>query len=449
MKLKKNAIGLAVAATIGFSGSANAIVEGVAGEALLVPFVLFDTLSTPGGINTIVEITVPSSVGADTVPNFFTAPNTTPTTVKDPAYADTAAYEENDPDLGFPGDYAANIHVYFFDEQSNERWNRAFPVSPDDFFLLNWGDMVARYVPALNGVKGYLVITNDKNEFPGDPNWRWTDAARFSMFGDAFMMWPTFFGLIDTKIPVLPMSDGDDRSTGPGARCPVANTPCVGNEVVHFSNGAIRAVSPLSAGMRIGVSDGDDVAGGGEADYTLFDLTMSNRFLPTLHVIWVDENIGQNNQGFVFNDIEESCSYPLPVTNELNVIWTSPYIDYLQDPDDDPDTNDSLIPPWVDAAVELCYPGGIVNIPVNPFTDPTFPFNGDIFYPGFARFQINEYRDSGIDQPESAGVAFSIQLQVDLISNDRTEVNLIPQVTPIETALGHERGTYQDRKSVV
>jgi hypothetical protein len=96
-------------------------------------------------------------------------------------------------------------------------------------------------------LKGYIVITNDKEEKNGN-GWGWRDAARFTMFGDAFMIWPTNIGLIDTKIPVLPMSDGADQ-----AGVTVPSTP---NNVIFNSTGEIIAASPLTSGMRTNLSNG-------------------------------------------------------------------------------------------------------------------------------------------------------------------------------------------------
>jgi hypothetical protein len=300
------------------------------------------------------------------------------------------------------------------------------------------------------------------------------------MFGDAWVIWPTNIGLIDSKIPVLPMSDGAD-TTG-------VTIPTTVNNVIHSSNGAIVAASPLSSGMRTNRSNGN-----GLADYTLFDLTMSNRFLPTLHVIWVDENIGQANTAYVYNDQEQDCSMTLPIANELNVYWTSiptlfpgqecllnpinnqpftvtanvcatPFTDNVNGPDNvnltDPVaypncwdfTGNTPVPlqatqclpglvpdlPWVDAALELCYPEAKFEIGLDIF-------DGDIFYPGFVRFQIDEYIDNGTGQPESAAVAFSIQLQIDVLDAQRRNLidfRVLPTLLPVESALGHERGKF-------
>ncbi len=482
-------------ALAGLSMPSHAIIEGAAGEALLVPFVLYSNpnnapLQLIGdflepSINTLIMVTTPSAVGKDTIPNYFTAPNTTPTNAGPPIT------EMPDPDLGEEFEFSAGLHLYFFNSKSVEEWNDDIPVSPDDMTLINWGDIVEKQRPALNGMKGYMVITNEK----GKGGWAWRDAARFSMFGDAWMIWPTSIGLIDSKIPVLPMSDGKDVTDQ------AANTT---NNVVHTSGGAIAQATPLSSGMRTNISNGN-----GLADYTLFDLTMSNRFLPTIHVIWVDENIGQANTAYVFNDQEDSCSMTLPIANELNVYWTSiPTLqpgqkclinpinttqcitdtanacrastdpDFFYKIDGNPNTPvlngaqdwdaypqcwdgpndlkqvqvpvDPIVPnlPWVDAALELCYPeGDLVFGPSQGIDDLLGLLRSDIFFPGFVRFQINEYVDNNTGMPESAAVAFSIQLQIDVFDAQRElliDPAVLPTLLPFETALGHERGKFNE-----
>ncbi len=399
-------------ALAGASFSSHAIIEATASEALLVPFVLYSNVDgafldpNVASINTLIMVTTPSAVGRDTIPNFYTAPNSTPTNPP-------PVSEIPDPDLGLKGAYTAGIHLYFFNNKSVELFNTIIPVSPDDMTLINWGDIVEKQAPFLNDEKGYIIITTEKG--PG----QWRTAAKFSMFGDAFMIWPTNIGFIDTKIPVLGMSDGADTLG--------VTQPTRLNNVIHNSNGSIRAASPLASGMRTTLANGID------GDYTLFDLTMSNRFAPTLHVIWVDENIGQVNTGFVFNDREQSCSAPLPIPNELNVYWTSI-------PELFPGADTGIVPElnWVDAAFELCYPEGKFKVGLDLI-------NSDIFYPGFVRFQINEYADDGSGQPTSAAVAFSIQLQIDVLDAERRNLidpNVLPTLLPIETALGHERGQF-------
>jgi hypothetical protein len=299
--------------------------------------------------------------------------------------------------------------------------------------MINWGDYATNNF-ALDGVKGYMVITNDKEDRTYYPD-GWLSPAQFSMMGDAFLIWNvpgTGIGIIDSKIPVLPMSDG---ANDPG------DAPSTIDNVIFDSDGAITKVSPLSSGMRTNISDGDG------ADYTLFDLTMSNRFAPTLHVIWVDENIGQSKTQFVFDDDEQQCSQTIPILNELQVYWTSPPLLW-------PDTKLTSAPadsvfagvdlPWVDLATELCYPdrGALVFNPGVP--GQLFDvLESNILYPGFVRFRIDEYIDTGIGRPESAAVAFSIQLQVDVL-DEEGDLLFVRQFLPVETALGHERGKFNN-----
>jgi len=424
----------------GLSGPANAIIEAAPGEALLVPFVLYAEGQCGIGqpacaagepfipqINTLIEVTVPAQVGIDTVPNFFTAQWSSPTNP-------LGSLLPEEPALGLEGDFSAGVHLYFFSEESVELFNTEIPTSPDDFIMINWGDYVVNNAPVLEGVKGYMVITNDKQDPTYYPN-LWLDAARFSMMGDAFMVWNLIdpgVGVIDVKIPVLPMTDGPNA---------VGDVPNFNDHVIFNSDGTIEAVSPLASGMRTNLSNG---VGG---DFTLFDLTMSNRFAPTLHVIWVDENIEQLRTQFVFDDDEEQCSQPIPITNELNVLWTSPALLWPQTAAQDAgDVAGSLLEdvdlPWVDLATELCYPdrGALVFNPGNP--GQLFDvLESNILYPGFVRFRIDEYIDNNTNLPESAAVAFSIQLQLDVL-DEEGDLLFTPQLLPVETALGHERGQY-------
>jgi hypothetical protein len=442
------------AASIGLSGPANALIEASPGEALLVPFVLFSSAQDGAGptqdppfgatpvipeINTLIQVTVPAQVGFDTIPRFFTAPNTTPT--------QGFPLEGDNPALGATGAFEAGIHVFFFDDKSVKQADFSVPTSPDDLITINWGDYVRNNQARLDGTKGYIVITNEK----ADPDYYpfgWNSAAAFPMMGDAYMVWNPLrgVGLIDTKIPVLPMSDGDDFAD---------DEPSIRDNVIFNGNRSIKTVSPLASGMRTNLSD-DDLS-----DYTLFDLTMSNRFAPTLHVIWVDQNVGlpaNNVSQLVFDDDEQNCSDDIPIAKELQVYWTSPP---LLQPNFGPDGNPRIGPTfgnapggsllnniwlkWVDAAVDLCYPdrGQLVFNPES-LGDLFDVLESNILYPGFVRFRLNEYVDTGIGEPESAAVAFSIQLQLDVLDEEGDLLRQV-QFLPVETALGHERGQFGDR----
>jgi hypothetical protein len=401
----------------------HAVIRAVAGEAFLIPFVLYDS---DLGINTLIQVKTPSAIGFDTIPNWFTARNTTPT--------NASLNLVRDPDLGALGAYTAGLKIFIFDSGSKEVLNTQIPTSPDALTLINYGQFVNN-LPALDGQKAYMVITNDKGLFrdaAGNQGVDWREAARFTMLVDAFMIWDAGDALVDAYIPTLPMSDGDDLVLG--------SRPTMHNNVVFDSDGTIVDVSPLPTGMRTSRDNGVN------NDYMLFDLFLSNRFAPSIHVVWLDDNIGQSLTGFVFNDKEESCSQGLPLGKELNVIWSS--IPELQ-------PGGEIVPPigWVDSATEFCYPGGKFADPLsgNPITDLV---NSDIYFPGFARFRINEYATNvpATFQPTSAGVAFSIHLQVDQLTSldgprgGDTADEVQPGtavILPIETQLANQRGFYR------
>lgn len=461
MKTLKHTLAASTAALAlgALSGPANAIIEAAPGEALLVPLVVFDpgqpyvaptpaqvgqggiiTPADPGQpfipqINTLIQVTVPAMLGFDTIPRYFTAQHTTPTNVPG---QNTAGSDADEPSLGMKGDFSAKIHVYAFNEKSVEVDNFSLETSPDDLITINWGDRVVRNRLGLSGEKVYIIITNDKDE--GAPFYpqRWLSAAQFAMFGDAYLVWNPLanfglpgVGVVDTKIPVLPMSDGQNA---------VGDVPSVQDNVIFDTDGTISAASPLASGMRTGLSDGDG------SDYTLFDLTMSNRFAPTLHVIWVDENIGQARTQFVYDDQENDCSFPIPIANELQVYWTSP--PFVQPataagPAPEGSLFENAELPWIDLATDLCYPEASIVIDLDEPGELFQLLDSDILFPGFVRFRIDEYLDTGIGAPESAAVAFSIQLQIDILDEDR-ELLFTPQLLPVETALGHERGSFDN-----
>jgi hypothetical protein len=409
-QFKKLALATAVGAgMIGLSAPTHAIVEGVAGEALLVPYVIYDdTDNVPLGdsgisVNTFIEITVPGSIGRDTVPNFFTAPNTTPT---------NPTFTINPPDADL---VPLNlVHWYFFDRRSNHLYNGSFPVTPDDMHLMDWGNIVRNNAAFLEGVPGYLVF--------GTETARDRVAADFNMFGEAYLTigaqvvadnivppLPDAFTLnvIDAKVPVLAMSDGADGAA--------TSQPSVQDQVKYGIDRIPRAVSPLISGMRTNYSDG-------VPDLTLFDLTLADRRWPSLHVVWLDVNRAPaGTAGLlpvdVYDSDELSCSGAAPLPNELNVLWVNPISPIIGALSLAPNVN---VPnrPWT-AVVNYC-------LPIGATSDDR----------GFVRYGIPEYIDTNIDQPESAGVAFSVQL----VGVDPDNWGLL---VPIETALGHERGKFQ------
>ncbi|UHD14527.1 hypothetical protein [Thiocapsa bogorovii] len=76
---KKLAIAAGVSAGLAVvSAPSYAVIAGPVGEALLIPLVAHGG-DQPLASNTIIQVTIPGTVGFDGIPNNFTAPHTTPT----------------------------------------------------------------------------------------------------------------------------------------------------------------------------------------------------------------------------------------------------------------------------------------------------------------------------------------------------------------------------------
>jgi hypothetical protein len=282
-RFQKIAIATAVTAALaGVSLPSHAIVVGNAGEALLVPLVIHDAGVT--GLNTLIEIEIPASVGWEDVANIYTARHVTPTNPN-------LTLNPPDPDINV-------IHWFFFDNKSNHKVNGAKPVTPNDIVQINWRDMSGG---AWANVAGYMVVTNQIGYLTGA-------GAQFSMFGNAWLVNDT--GLA-ASIPVLPLTDADDT---PNA------VPTAEDNVIYGVNGTggvVTAVSPLISGIRTTYSDGD------LGDFAVFDMALSSAGLATYQVIWSDTNLGSAYSNVfveVYDTEENTCSSGVPVPEEVTII---------------------------------------------------------------------------------------------------------------------------------
>ncbi|MEI7997048.1 MAG: hypothetical protein WCH01_19305 [Methylococcaceae bacterium] len=406
-KFKKLALSAGIATALGgFSLPSHAIIEGAAGEALLVPFVIYDTAAV---INTIVELTIPGTVGLDTIPNDFTASHSTPVLDHSTIPPSGPSTSFNNPALSVHHADVVNnskVHWYFFDKNSVHKVDGAIPVTADDFVQFDWGREVRRQNGTggkLDGMEGYLVFGTEQAREAG-PTRGSHKAANFSFFGDAYLVTQNAvlleaLGIVDAKIPVLPMNDGED----PGFTTPpTLPKVTIDNQVIYNAANVPEDASPLVSGMRTVWSDGIP-------NVTLFDLTLGLRIMPTLQVFWNDHNGGDGYfaSADVFDDAENTCSFGnVPLPNEVNSIWVAPL------------ATEDLAPFWVDVKTELCYPNGFDSAARNP---------------GFVRYVIPEQGDTNIGVPEQAAVAFSIVFDATSRTNG---------IIPVETALGHERGKF-------
>jgi len=505
INLKKTAIAAgmltALAAT---SMSAHAMRETEAGEANLVPFVLWDIgpyvalnedygttnalPSTPEfvpcgdarasgpcfyagangiegfGVNTLIKITVPAAVGSDVIPNEYTACHSSPVNHDEPLTpgecatdpAELASANDIDPAL-VPKN---KVHWFFMNQASEHVVDGSIDVTPDDVAIIDWGHVVKSRskVGQLNTKAGYIVLTTEEGAKG--------HAADFSFFAEAWMImglqlagtdtpYPDIqIGLLDAKLPVIPMNDGADPAPVPQ----VEATPTEENSVIETSNGRYNIwASPLVGGIRTNWSDGDGT------DITLVDVTLGNRNIvigepnmlnlaqvPTLLVGWNDRN-AENWDSIpvdIFNDSEEQCSDSISMPWQLNLIWVQTDVTagnvpgYPAFPVPDFITTDSIAHPGHEQGqdVVLCVPSQEAPVFVDPLglTGLETLLEG-----GFVKMYLPEPVDSGRNAPESAGVFFSIPLQynVELESLGGPSVSNITLI-PFETSLGHARGSF-------
>jgi hypothetical protein len=399
MKLKQ--VALTAAVGVGLAGAympANAIIQGAAGEAYLIPVVVYDQDT---GINTIIQVTVPGSIGLETVPNDFTALNTAPTNAD-------LGLTPVDQDLGTKeGDYGNELHWAFFDKNSKHVCDNSFPVSPNDFAAINWGDVVTGggCNGDVEGQAGYMVLTNQNTWASGG-----LEAAEYAFFAEAYLT----NGEIASKIPALPMTDGADA-----ADCVPTPADSVCYDLDEMN------VSPLISGMRTNASN--DLS-----DVVYWDLTLSTREYPTVLVTWMDRLEDENgnpigiNRSLVYDSHENSCSGPSGQLKELTIWWVHALKGSTEST---PVSSD--VPEFIDADLHLCDPS-VGNS--SPVVDDRLATRD---LPGFVLLGMKEPIDSNIDAPESSGVSFSLQFDIELGAIE-------PNYIPVGMAFGHERGLFRN-----
>jgi len=475
---KLNKLAAAVAIVLaGSSVPAGAAVLGGAGEALLIPLVVWSGgnfndpkcdayLSGPNpvfppapadcnlglgytpAVDTVVEVWIPASIGYDAIPNIYTASNTTPTwgpplnqAKPNGSIPTETQMTPADPELLSQAGPA--IHWYWFDKRSQHLADRSVSVTPNDVVQLSWTELADG---AFENSAGYMVIGNESAANG--------DAATFSIFGNAWItgalhftgaqdrnLLGVGFPLIGGSIPVLAMTDGVD---GPdvGVKCAQPSA----DDSVKYHRGVPCAVSPLVSGFRTGRSDGD-------TDIFAWDMALSNRMLPTIQVIWMDHNLDSGplinaaypaqplaippfaaNTGSptplvqyeVFDLDELSCSSSVTLPNEVNALWIPPVYEH-----GDPL---SAVDWWNQPFAWTSYTDLCSVTDQNPMA----PFTA-----GFVRYIMDEYIDNDINAAQSAGFAFSIKIDGMLVNND--SLNFVPEalVLMLETSLGHDLGTFK------
>ena len=350
--MKRKILTAAVAAATLAAGTAQAVIVGQGGTALLVPYVEYDTA---GGevTNTMVQITVGSETVARQLAAVIT-PNGSPdyslaagANVASPISSfknfaglttDFPALDKADPTAVNVGVTALpvgqvaragsgpNLHWYFFNADSVHQLDDSEVVSANDMFLFDWGSTVqalgAAAVTLADGVPGYLVFGSNTARSGAD--------SELILWGDAMQIngnWESA-----AYIPVLPLNDWADPAAA-AFNCTVA----VGCDEVTYNGSYPTSVNPFVAGMTTG--DGENAYAG---ERLTFDIPY---FVPntgagilgeTRHVIWVDQNYDGGTAGGpfagctkanwagigveVYNTDETTNSAVVTFNRELNII---------------------------------------------------------------------------------------------------------------------------------
>lgn len=335
MKFRKIALASAVVAAMGINGLATAGVTGLPGEGLLVPLALgTDGDVIADSISTYVTLSVPGTIGQDTMINFFTAPHSTaPLTTTDQTPID------------------ARIRWTLFDANSIRVADGYCPISPNDVTVwtndsrliaiqraqdralvgLGIGGIPSNVCGTTTDLRvGYLVFQTVEGALGRD--------ADFAMSGDALIairtaVLPGLNGVLG--VPVLPMADGADASLN--------QAPALFNEIIASSYSTVlqpKEYAPIFAGNRMNDAlspvntnevivqmpiQGPGLAGV-PADVVLPVAVPSI----SLHAHWFDRvNPLRSVTVDMYDDQEQPCSFTLPMPREVGIFipngWITPF----------------------------------------------------------------------------------------------------------------------------
>ncbi len=264
---KKVGVAAAVAAALGASGAAQAVIQGAPGDALLIPYV---ATSGAGKLNTMISVVVasPASVNVEQF-DTLTGPKSS---------------------SGCTG----RIHWYFFDKNSVEIVDDTIPVTCDDWVGIDFGTIIdQKKLPSALNVPGYMVIADAKaNE---------TTKSDMILYGSAFQIKGNWAS--QAFIPVLPLIDDVDSA----AR----------DEVQHRGASFLADVNPVTAGMLLA-----DEAGEGSVFSLRYFVQAASPAGTTEFVLWFPDNSNLRSAQtvLVFDADEKAISARTTIPNELNVL---------------------------------------------------------------------------------------------------------------------------------
>jgi hypothetical protein len=271
---KKVSVAAAVAAALGASGAAQAVIQGEPGDALLIPHV---QTNGAGKLNTMIGVisASPQYVNVTQFPTLTAA-------------AKTAS------------SCNGKLHWYFFDSKSIEIVDDTIPVTCEDFVPIDFGTIIEkRGLPSALDVPGYMVITDEAAGRDGG-----TRASGMILYGAAYYIagnWAT-----QAYIPVLPLVDRADGTAG---------------DEVEYSGSFVTEVNPVTAGMLLPNKAGQ--AAWFSLRYYLGDATLPGN---TAFVLWFPDNssLRASQSILVYDADERNVSARTSIPNELNIVRVSP-----------------------------------------------------------------------------------------------------------------------------
>lgn len=374
---KKIGVAAAVASALGASGAAHAVLQGVPGDALLIPYVIAAKAGNTV-VNTLIGVTVASVANSNTAQFADLS-----TSVAPPPHVGVGTLSPGKLDSLGCNRSGARLHWYFFDVESNEVVNDTIPVTCEDFVRIDWNYIIdSKSLPSAQNRPGYMVITDNA---AGDAT-----QSHMVLYGAAYQIRGNWAS--QAYIPILPLVDSADGTAG--------------DEIDHA--GAFLAnVNPVTAGMLLPSRDTGQTA--------LFSLRY---FLDpalrgnTTMVLWFPENNDARNVQniLVFDADERAISARTSIPNELNVLDVGP-----------------------EATVRLPFTGVIRDGLIHTNTDNAgVSAIGNAVNTGFVLFGVTDFNaDSSVTPGElsRAGFAFS------LIGIGGGAV-----ADQVQTELAHERG---------
>lgn len=316
MKFRKLTLASAVVAAIGVNGLASAGVTGLPGEGLLMPLALGPDGVSGAFAQTYVTLSVPGTIGQDTMINFFTAPNSTApltTTEQDPV----------DP----------RIRWTLFNHLSQRVSDGYCDISPNDVTVwTNDNNLLAlqrlqdRAMQGLgmDGIPsnlcgaavtlpfGYVVFQTVEGALGRDADFAMAGDGGFAFFNGSIL--DGVFG-----VPVLPMADGADAS--------LTQAPALTNEIIAKSYTTVlepREYAPIFAGNRM-----NDALAPLNQNEVIVQMPIqgpagANRYGlgASLHAFWFDRTAagaGRLVTVDMYDDQEQPCSFTLYMPQEIEV----------------------------------------------------------------------------------------------------------------------------------